>query len=130
MNAHLSLLAGVFALLAVGVVGAAGAPGLSMNTGATAPATHCELAATLQMPSHVMAGSAAFPIVAQVHASHCTAFSVKGYLFQGAPYSSGASPSTSGVLWVNPTAPGEFDVLVVAYTTIGNVGTSGAIAIQ
>lgn len=121
MNAaHLPLMAGVLAVLAIGVLGAA--PGLSVAPGAAAPsAPSCPLHLSVNVPAQVpLGGPIPLSAVVTTHAG-CT-LTVSEFSFIGVPGGSGTVTTTNGVVMAFPENVGTYPITVIATTNLGSIG--------
>lgn len=127
MNAaQLPLMAGVLAVLALGVLGAA--PGVAMAPGAAAPAPSCPLHVSLSMPAQIGAGTPFVVLAAASTHSGCH-LSVSSYMFVGLPGSHGAVMSTTGVVLAVAPSMGVYEIAVIASTNLGTLGMTGQIQV-
>ncbi len=125
MNAaQLPLIAGVLAVLALGVVSAA--PGVALAPGAAAPS--CPLHLHLNVPAQVPVGGP-FPLSAVASSGPGCHLTVSSYAFSGVPGQSGVVRSTSGVVMAFPSTPGTYDITVIVETNLGGMGAASPMVV-
>jgi hypothetical protein len=122
MNAyHLPLIAGLVAVLAIGVLGAA--PG-----GITGPsaggASSCPLHVVLAVPGTIPANGAPVAISAAVTTTGSCAMVVHDFAFLGLPQTQGAVISSTGVVLIDPSVAGAYQITVTAYTSLGTASAT------
>jgi hypothetical protein len=126
MNAtHFALAAGVLALLAIGIVGAAPGGNSAVSVNAT-PA--CVPHVTLSIPTPAIVGRGSIAIVADVTGSSCTVV-VTSYAFLGLPQTPGAVTSSTGIVSITPQIVGVYSISVIATTSLGTVGNNGILQV-
>ena len=119
MNVHLPMIAGLLALLAIGVIGAA--PG-----GITEPpagVATCTLHLAVNVPMRVSTGLPVQISAVATSSNHC-ALIVRSYAFTGMPQGPGMIVSQTGMITVLPELPGMYVITVIATTSLGSIGNA------